>query len=134
MAHFQVKLTVPANTPVTSPVRASVDVEGEVLSGMVKFIPYGVCGLAYYRVLYGLEQLYPKEPGTWDTGDGIVDYVPIGWIMPEHICEITVEGYNEDDTFEHAIYLLLETDTLAKVRLEQYVEEMYEMLKDFLGV
>jgi hypothetical protein len=29
---------------------------------------------------------------------------------------------------------LLETESLAKVRLEQYVEEIYKMLKEFLGV
>lgn len=134
MADYYAKLTIPANTPVSSPVSADVEVEGDVLVGFVRLIPPGWHALAHYRILYGIVQLHPANVGEWDTGDSIVDFVTLNWRMPEKRCVLTVEGWNEDSVYPHSVYLWFRTEFEEYARPVTVIKEIRDLLKEIFGV
>jgi hypothetical protein len=134
MADYFVTLTIPENTPQTSPVFTQVEIEGDVLVGFYRLIPPGWSGLAHYRVLYGLEQLHPANEGAWDTGDNIRDFVPLNWRMPERKLKLTVEGYNQDTSYDHTVYLWFRTEEVEYARPTTLLKEIRDLLKEIFGV
>lgn len=96
-------LTIPANTPDTAPVTATLDVIlGTITLVSVQFPP-GVNALAHFKIKWGLYQLFPSnQAGDFSTGgetiawdeDLVIDHEP---------AQLTLEGWNEDDTYDHTI-------------------------------
>lgn len=125
MPEYFRKLTIPANTPENKPVGIDIEVEGEVLSEIAYLIPPGWCALAHFALFYGIEQIYPEELGTWITGDNVFRVVPLKWNMPEWRTKISIRGWNEDDTYEHSVFVWLLTATKEEAR-------PWEALIDFM--
>ena len=134
MADYFVTLTIPANTPPSSPESTTVEIEGDILVGFFRLIPPGWAGLAHYRILHGIYQLHPANEGAWDTGDNIRDFVPLNWKMPEHKLTLTIEGYNEDTSYDHTVYLWFRTEELEYARPTTLLKEILNLLKEIFGV
>jgi len=134
MGDYFFKLTIPANTPEDQPAVTTVEVEGEVLDELAYLIPRGWSALAHFSLFYGIKQIYPKEPGTWVTGDRLYRQVPIKWRLPESPCKLTLKGYNEDDTYPHTIYMWLLLTTIAEARPWQVLIDFVAILKRLLGL
>jgi len=109
MAIYTIKLTVPANTPVDKPKRTTVDLAKAVLTRISIRIPPGHFALTGLRILYGRLQLWPEESGTWLTGDDEAITWNEYFELPDDPTRLTLEGYNEDDTYEHSFYVRLMT-------------------------
>jgi len=105
MAIYIVKLTIPPNTPKDSPVSTTVELKKAVLTRISVRIPAGHHALAGLRILYGRLRLWPEERDTWITGDDETLVWDEYFELPHDPTRLTVEGYNEDDTYEHAFYL-----------------------------
>jgi len=134
LADYFTYLTIPAGTTPENPVRAEVEIEGDVLVGIYRLIPPGWCGLAHYRVLHGIYQLHPANPDEWDTGDNVSDFVPLNWLMPESKLKLVVEGYNEDEVYDHTIFLWFRTERLEQARPFNILYEIRDILKEALGL
>jgi len=109
MAIYTAKLTIPANTPRDSPVSASVSLEKAVLVRISIRIPAGHHALAGLRISYGDLQLWPEEAGTWISGDDEALEWNEYFELPHDPTHLTLEGYNEDDTYEHSFYVRMMT-------------------------
>jgi len=112
MAIYTAKLTIPPNTPRDSPVSVSVSLKKAVLTRIFIRIPPGHEALAGLCVKYGRLQLWPAEPGTGLSGDDET----LAWdeyfeLTPDPTT-LTLEGYNEDDKYEHSF--LVRFTTLPK--------------------
>ncbi|RLC76454.1 MAG: hypothetical protein DRJ03_28635 [Chloroflexi bacterium] len=134
MADYFAYLTIPANTPQTSPVFKEIEIEGDILVGFYKLIPPGWQALAHFRIFYGLEQLHPANEDAWDTGDDVAEFVPLNWKMPERKIQLRIEGYNEDVKYEHTVYLWFRTENLVYARPEDFLREIRDIIKQALGV
>ena len=134
MAYYFVTLTIPKNTPLSSPVSTQVEIEGDILVGFYRLIPSGWACLAHYRILHGIYQLHPANKGVWDTGDNIRGFVPLNWKMPEHKLTLTIEGYNEDTAYDHTIYLWFRTEEVEYARPTTLLKEIRDLLKEIFGV
>ena len=134
MADYFVTLTIPKNTILPNISSTTVTIEGDILVGFFRLIPPGWAGLAHYRIKYGLEQLHPANEGAWDTGDNIRDFVPLNWKMPEHKLTLTIEGYNEDTTYDHTVYLWFRTEEVEYARPTTLLKEILLLLKEIFGV
>jgi len=110
------------------PVSADLTVEGAMLSRLHVLIPPGHCGLARLAVFYGNARIFPIEPGTWLRGDNQYLALDIRWPLPESRCTLTFKGWNEDDTYPHTFYMLVE--------VAEAVEEVqpWRLLSDFLSI
>lgn len=132
MADFFTYLTIPKQTPETTPAETAIEIEGDVLVGFYRLIPFGWSCLAHYRILYGLEQLHPANEEAWDTGNGVSDFVPLNWKMPERKIKLTIEGYNESKYYPHTVYLWFRTEDIEYARPIEIVRDIKELLQEVL--
>jgi len=109
MAVYVIKLTVPPNVPPEKPKRTTVELKKAVLTRVSLRIPPGHHALAGLRILYGRLQLWPEEKGTWLSGDDETLVWDEYFDLPHDPTRLTLEGCNEDDTYEHSFYLRIMT-------------------------
>lgn len=102
---FTAAIDTPANTPKNSPVLTSIPILNGTITQVMVFFPPGSNGLVHLKILWGLVQLFPANEQS-DLAGG---YVMIAW--PESIAidteplSLTCVTWNEDDTFDHTIYV-----------------------------
>ena len=78
--------------------------EGVIVRWLV-LIPAGMHALAGMRILYGIEQLFPKQKDTWLKGEDESIVVDEWWDLIEQPITLRVQGYNLDDTYDHTFYI-----------------------------
>jgi len=132
---YEVSLTVPANTPEDAPVEKTLEVEGAVLDKIHILIPSGHRALARLAILYGIKQIFPYEAGTWLRGDDESISLRLNWRLPEPKTTLTLRGWNEDDTYDHAFYLRLEVaERLEEARPWQALLDFIAIIKRLMGI
>jgi len=104
MALYVVKLQIPANTPVNSPVTATVEIEEDILVRLTALFPPGCLGQVGTSLFYGLKQIWPLPEGSWLVGDGEPVTSEERIELPEVPCELTVKGYNVDPDYDHTVF------------------------------
>jgi len=109
MAIYTAKLTIPANTPRDRPVSVSIELTRAVLTRLSIRIPAGHCALTGLRISYADMCLWQEESGTWISGDDEVLEWNEYFELPDDPTRLTLEGYNEDDTYEHSFYVRMMT-------------------------
>jgi len=134
MGDYFTMLKIPANTPLDKPAETTLEVEGEVLDELAYLIPPGWSALAHFSIFYGIKQIYPVETGTWVTGDDLYRPVPIRWKLPESPCKLTIKGYNQDDTYDHSVYLWLLTKPEEEVWPLRILADFVKILKRLMGI
>jgi len=134
MGDYFVSLIIPANTPEPSPATKDIEIEGEVLSEIAYLIPPGWCALAHFALFYGIHQIYPEQLGTWVTGDDLYRSVPLKWPLPESPVKITIKAWNEDDTYEHSVYLWLLTAPEEEAKPWKTILDFVAILKRLIGI
>jgi len=134
MAIYTAKLTIPANTPRDSPVSVSVKLTKAVLVRISIRIPRGHCALTGLRIKYGRLQLWPEESGTWLTGEGETIVWNEYFELPDDPTRLMLEGYNEDDTFEHSFYIRFMTLPKVVAAWMLAVSRLVNLLQRLIGV
>ena len=99
------RVCVDPSTPAGSPKKVRVELPQGILSEVKILIPPGHQALAGVRIKYGLEVIVPWHQDDWIRGDFIVITDTPGYPLPNEPSEVTVEAYNEDDTYPHCFYL-----------------------------
>jgi len=134
MGEYFIKLTIPANTPSDKPVETTIQVEGEVLTEIAYLIPPGWAALAHFAFYYGIKQFYPEPEGLWITGDNMYREVMVKWTLPESPCKLTIKGWNEDDTFEHTVYIWLLTEVEVEAKPWRTLIDFIKAFKRLVGM
>jgi len=134
MAIYTAKLTIPANTPRDSPVSVSVSLEKAVLVRISIRIPPGHEALAGLRIKYGRLQLWPEEPDTWLSGDDEAITWDEYFVLPDDPTRLILEGYNEDDTYEHSFLVRFMTLPKAIAYPWMAVNRFVRMLSKLIGL
>lgn len=103
------RLTIPPNTTEQKPLSMSYDIGREKINKMIVRIPDGHKYLAHFQVL-SKGQLIIPEFGSGERylvgNDNIVEIDPPSpIILAGPPFEITLRGWNEDDTYQHAFLL-----------------------------
>src|SRR5260221_4363276 len=103
---FTLSLTIPKATPARAPVLLTVNSGLPVVESGRVSIPTGPVGLAYVRLRTRAMPIFPVD-GTYLNGDGeLLDFAGY-WRMDGPPWQITLEGYNLDDTYPHTISALV---------------------------
>lgn len=94
-----------------------LEVEGDVITYVRLRYPPGSQGLLKVAVFYGIKQIFPYEEDTWFYGDDeIIDWQEY-WELPETPCTLKIKAVNEDETYPHSFYFIVNVqrkeDTLA---------------------
>lgn len=129
MPLYIAELSIPANTPPTSPQKAVVELWEEVLEQVIILIPAGHMALTGLKVFYGDEQLIPKPHGAWLKGDNLTLSFKMMWRLPERPTRLRLEGYNNDDTYDHTFYLYFITAMKEEAEWWRGIKDFADTLK-----
>jgi len=101
MSYFSKTISVPANTASEDFISETFDIQFGIVHRIHISIPSGHAGLTGIRVLQGLHQIAPTSGSEWFSGDDLeLDYTEFIEV-DETPFELTVDAYNEDDTYAH---------------------------------
>ena len=100
---YDFDLSIPANTPESDPVTVEFKVPAGMITRVRIMIPEGCFGLVHVRIMHYEYQVWPSNPGEWYEGDGVQIEFDESYRLEEDWNPIRIEGYNEDDTYDHTI-------------------------------
>ncbi len=100
---YNVSLEIPANTDRNDRVRRYFKVFRGVIHTIRITVPRGSAGLVKCRLLHGEHPLSPSTDGQWFGGDGEPFEYRDFKELTEEINELTIEAYNDDDTYPHTV-------------------------------
>ncbi len=98
-------ICVPPNTSSSNPSKTKVELPIGVLTQTKILIPAGHNGLTGIRILRGIETIVPWHQEDWIKGSNVVITDPTNLELENDPTYLTVECYNEDDTYQHCFYL-----------------------------
>lgn len=102
---FTAELVIPADTPATAPVRQTVDLAVGTITAFSLFFPYKRGAFVGVRLRRFEHQQWPTNPDGWIVGDDEAVAWGEDFDVLEEPFELTLEGYNTDDSFPHTVYL-----------------------------
>lgn len=96
-------ITIPANTTQAAAVYSRFMVnQGVIYRAWVTF-PAGCAGLVKLRIYFGGHPFLPVESDAYISGDNFVFEYPIMFEIKEPPEQITIQAWNDDDTYPHAV-------------------------------
>jgi len=105
MPAFTHVLSVPANTPVETPVKEELEIEGDYLTRIEVYFPPGCCCLVGFQVRYGESALWPSRLDQYFRGHGYSIGQDKFWPIPERKAKLTLVAFNEDEKYPHNLYI-----------------------------
>jgi len=129
MAIYSRKLTAPAS----STQEYEIELEGDVITFVRLRFPPGPQGLLKVSVLYGIHQLFPHEADTYFAGDDEIIEWQEYWPLPERITKIRVKVQNDDDTYEHSCYLVLNVQDREEMLATQIANAVRSAIRRIFG-
>jgi len=99
---FTFKVTAPANTPQTSPVKLDMKLKSGILSRIRVVIPSGHRSLAHLSILFGETQIIPWGDQEFIEGDDEVLEDEPNMALPGDPVSLEARAWNEDDTYPHS--------------------------------
>jgi len=101
---YEQKITVAANTAEGSASSQDITLEKGFVSHVWIRFPQGSAGLLHIGIFAGDTKLWPGAAGQWFTGDNEIIEFDTEYDVPkvDTTYKLTLEGWNEDDSYEHA--------------------------------
>jgi len=119
---FAYRVVIPKNTSRDSPHFQELPLHKGVIKKLVVLIPYGHMGLTHFALLRGNAQVFPVNPDQKFSGDGLVlSFDEVNYPLLEEPYMLLFEGWNEDDTYDHAVYLYLQVMTKKEFMISKGV-------------
>jgi len=94
--------------------------------------PPGCVGLVKVRILHQGHPIIPVNKTDYVKADNYVFELPMFYEVPEEPYQITFEGWNEDDTYDHTITLMLLVLPKAFILPVGAVEGIMESLSNLI--
>ena len=99
--------TLPINGSTSALTSQKVDITPGVVTRVMVSFPSGCAGLVHVRIRKALHQYWPINPDGWLAEDAVALDFAEHLELPEDAQELTLEGYNEDDTYSHTLQVKL---------------------------
>ncbi len=100
-------ILVTHGTTIDQPVHTVCQIESGTIDYIEVEYPKGCVGLVKAKVLVHAHQLLPWNPSEWLYGDDRVFHIDANESVLAPPYEIEVISYNEDDTYDHQLSVVL---------------------------
>lgn len=106
---YIIRETIPANTPVTSPVEKTITLTAGVITSIGYHFPAGCHALASVTLWKGHRQLIPENRAEQVRGDNVTFFTAEFIETAPAPYEFIIKLANEDDTWPHTpiVYLIV---------------------------
>lgn len=101
-------LSIPRSTPILLPVTFNMSLPIGIINTIHIETPLGCSGLVGIQVWRGVRQVFPLPEETWFKSDNSVYHFSFSHSMETEPYQITLRGYNLDDTYQHQIMIAFE--------------------------
>lgn len=98
---YELSLPIPKLTPATDPVSDTIPIHPGVIKQVEVILPAGCVALVHLQIFYWEHQLFPSNPDSSFSGDDARISFAEELEIKEPPFELSVRGWNEDDTFDH---------------------------------
>jgi len=98
---YSFELELPADTSEDAPVELKANLTWGVITHVEIEFPPGCAGLAKVAILHRRRQVWPTNIDEWFYSDGRIISWEEYFELLEAPFELTILGYNDDDTFQH---------------------------------
>lgn len=116
---YEIDIPIPPNTPRTAPVFVDLPVHPGSVNQVEVFFPHGCAGLAHFYVTMWGHQVWPSNPDSFFTGDGIPTVFGEDLRLVDPPFTFQIVAWNDDDTYPHTpilrVNVLPEDDTLTNL-------------------
>lgn len=127
-------VTVPKNTLETQPVRHQFLINrGTIIRAYIHF-PWGCAGLVKLRVLHEGHPFLPVEADAHIRGDDFTFDLPIMYEIRNMPELITIEAWNEDDTYDHTVDVLLLTVPKTRIELLDAIQTIIDVQRNLIAL
>ncbi len=103
-------LTIPKNTTIADPATVDVEIAPMIIDRMEITFPSGCVGLVGVRFRYQSRVIFPYNPDSWYKGNGQTVVFTPNIELKEEPLVLTIEAYNEDDTYQHTVYIVIDVE------------------------
>ena len=110
-----------------------LEVEGDVITYVRIRFPPGPSGLLRVAVHYGEKRIFPYEADTWFYGDNEIIEWHEYYELPETPCTLKVIAVNDDDTYDHTFYLVLNVQKREHTTASQIATKLAKAFRRLLG-
>jgi len=107
-------MTIPKNTAATSYTSFTMPLPVSQTERLWVEFPAGCKGLVGLQLWRGVEQIFPLPAGVWLVSDNAVMNFRFSHLIDTEPYEVTIRGYNTDDTYPHTPWMGLELHGLSK--------------------
>jgi len=104
---FEYDLTVPKNTPKSSPKKKSFKLIYGIIHQLEVMFPTGCAGLVHCTIHEELHQVFPTNPDGNFKGDGTLIKGKVFHELALEPYELQLLAWNEDNTYDHTITVRL---------------------------
>jgi hypothetical protein len=102
---YETRLTIPHNTPETSPLTVTLPLHPGVVNQFDLYFPPGCVGLVHARVFTWARQIFPSNPDSDFSGNDMLIHFPEQMELVDPPFAFVLLGWNLDDKFEHTVTL-----------------------------
>jgi len=126
--------TIPKSTPVSSPVKGEVEIDGDMLERVYVLIPPGHYALAGLQIYYGELQIMPANIGEWLRGDNVVVNCTLDLELHDHPTKFVLKGYNEDERYDHTFYCYFVTREVKRTAYSKALRDVVQQIRRLIGL
>ena len=103
---YSKQITISANTSQANASKSYFKVNKGVISNVWITFPAGCAGLVKLRIYHEGHPFLPVNADNYLRGDNYTFQFPVMYEITEEPMILTVEAWNEDDTYDHTIDIL----------------------------
>lgn len=109
---YELQLLLPKDTAKASPLNVELELQPGIITGVRFRFPRGCMYLVGGRIMFQSKQLYPINADYWFISNNETIVFEPDTLIDKAPYTLTLEGYNTDDTYQHALYLEIDMDFL----------------------
>lgn len=102
---YSITMTIPANTPILTPTRATLKVSEGVIERVWVRWRWGSANLCGVRMMHQEFQYWPMTGSEWFPSSVHPFEFAESLDIVDEIGELVIEGYNLDDTYPHTVWV-----------------------------
>ena len=129
---YSKRITISASTTESSPERLQFKINKGWIYRAWLIFPPGCAGLTKIRVMHEGHPIIPANATDYISADDYVFDLPMFYEVPEEPYLITLDGWNDDDTYQHTITLMLLVLPKAYILPVGATEGIMESLKSLI--
>jgi len=111
-----------------------LEIEGDIIDMVRIRFPPGPAALLKVAIFYGNEQIFPVERDTFFQGDNEIIQWSEYWLLPEAKTKLRIKAINEDDTYEHSFYLVINTKYSHELSEERLARRLASLIRPLSSV